>query len=533
VEERELVEPIAQRLGALGLDVWFDQKVRAGERWDAAIDERLKSARAVIVCWSRRSVQSPWVLWEATYAQQAGVMAPVFLELCTAPGPLSFVQGAQLADWRGQAGHQGWLKLLAEVERLLRRTDLISQEEQRAAAERAGGLIHRSVANFRTQKAKRRKHRILSIDGGGPRAIISLQFLRQIERMLAARSPNPNTFVLADYFDLIGGTSTGAIIAACLAIGMKTDAVDDAFRVIVQNWYGGNLFSRWRKPPQTRLDILNLVGQRRLGSDDFLTGFAACIKRLDTGNIWIVTNNPFVKYWNSTEGMAGNRDMSLVNALVACVGGPATAYAILAEVHDGTYMLCVDGAVGGLIDPSLQLLMAGTLPPFGLNWETGSEKLMLISVGSGHWRPRLSYESLGFMPHQRMTRIVLDNLRSDLLGQNIGLLQALGKSAHPVVINSEVGSMEDCLIPPEPLFTYQRYHTSLASDSLREGLGLEYSEVEANKLRSDFIGPDVQNNLRTIGIAAAERAVREEDFPALFDVHLELAEGSQSVELVN
>jgi len=132
-EERELVAPIAQRLGALGLDVWFDEKIRAGERWDAAIDEKLKSARAVVVCWSRRSVQSPWVVWEATYAQQAGVMAPVFLEVCTAPGPLSFVQGAQLADWRGQASHQGWLKLLAELERLLTRTDLVSKEEQRAA----------------------------------------------------------------------------------------------------------------------------------------------------------------------------------------------------------------------------------------------------------------------------------------------------------------------------------------------------------------------------------------------------------------
>ena len=80
------------------------------------------------------------------------------------------------------------------------------------------------------------------------------------------------------------------------------------------------------------------------------------------------------------------------------------------------------------------------------------------------------------------------------------------------------------MIPPEPLFTYQRYDTQLASDSLREGLGLEYSETEANKLRSDFIGPNVQNSLQKIGIAAAERAIREEDFPALFDVHLELAE---------
>jgi hypothetical protein len=58
--------------------------------------------------------------------------------------------------------------------------------------------------------------RILSLDGGGIRGILTLEFLGVIESMLRKRSGRDD-FRLCDYFDLIGGTSTGSIIAAGLA----------------------------------------------------------------------------------------------------------------------------------------------------------------------------------------------------------------------------------------------------------------------------------------------------------------------------
>jgi patatin-like phospholipase/acyl hydrolase len=63
--------------------------------------------------------------------------------------------------------------------------------------------------------------RILALDGGGIRGAITLGFLVQLEKHLRKRHDNPN-LLLRDYFDLIGGTSTGSIIAASLAIGMNT-----------------------------------------------------------------------------------------------------------------------------------------------------------------------------------------------------------------------------------------------------------------------------------------------------------------------
>src|SRR4051794_35150365 len=70
--------------------------------------------------------------------------------------------------------------------------------------------------------------RILALDGGGIRGAVTVALLRRIELMLRERHDNPS-MVLADYFDLIGGTSTGAIIAAALAIGLPAENVEKIY----------------------------------------------------------------------------------------------------------------------------------------------------------------------------------------------------------------------------------------------------------------------------------------------------------------
>ena len=60
--------------------------------------------------------------------------------------------------------------------------------------------------------------KMLALDGGGIRGVLTLQILKSIETQLGTK--------LCDYFDYIAGTSTGAIIAAGLAnrhVGRRTD----------------------------------------------------------------------------------------------------------------------------------------------------------------------------------------------------------------------------------------------------------------------------------------------------------------------
>ena len=61
--------------------------------------------------------------------------------------------------------------------------------------------------------------RILSLDGGGAKGFYTLGVLKEIEGML--RCP------LYKRFDLVFGTSTGAIIASLIALGRETDEIHD------------------------------------------------------------------------------------------------------------------------------------------------------------------------------------------------------------------------------------------------------------------------------------------------------------------
>jgi len=63
-----------------------------------------------------------------------------------------------------------------------------------------------------------RPHRMLALDGGGIRGLITLGILEKIENLVKDKTGGK----LCDYFDYIAGTSAGAIIAAGLARGMTT-----------------------------------------------------------------------------------------------------------------------------------------------------------------------------------------------------------------------------------------------------------------------------------------------------------------------
>lgn len=70
--------------------------------------------------------------------------------------------------------------------------------------------------------AKSKYFRILSIDGGGIRGIIPGQILVAVEKKLQDATENPDARI-ADFFDLIAGTSTGGILACAYLTPRKED----------------------------------------------------------------------------------------------------------------------------------------------------------------------------------------------------------------------------------------------------------------------------------------------------------------------
>ena len=73
-----------------GHEVWWDHRLRAGSRFSWDIDAALKGAEAVVVLWSKSSVESAWVQDEAAEGLDGARLVPVALD-GTKP-PLGFRQ---------------------------------------------------------------------------------------------------------------------------------------------------------------------------------------------------------------------------------------------------------------------------------------------------------------------------------------------------------------------------------------------------------------------------------------------------------
>jgi uncharacterized protein len=65
--------------------------------------------------------------------------------------------------------------------------------------------------------------RVLSLDGGGAKGFYTLGALMEVEALVGLR--------LCKKFNLIYGTSTGAIIAALLGLGKSVDEIERLYRL--------------------------------------------------------------------------------------------------------------------------------------------------------------------------------------------------------------------------------------------------------------------------------------------------------------
>jgi TolB-like protein len=116
-EDQAVAKRFAEAFEAAGLSVWWDATLRSGEAYDRVTEEALRTARAVVVLWSPRSIDSRWVRAEASIADENGTLVPAKIEACQLPVMFRLTQTADLSHWRGEVGDGAWLAFLADVRR--------------------------------------------------------------------------------------------------------------------------------------------------------------------------------------------------------------------------------------------------------------------------------------------------------------------------------------------------------------------------------------------------------------------------------
>ncbi|HEY1432288.1 MAG TPA: patatin-like phospholipase family protein [Stellaceae bacterium] len=368
--------------------------------------------------------------------------------------------------------------------------------------------------------------RILALDGGGIRGILTLQFLKTVETLVKQRLGGDA--LLCDYFDLIGGTSTGSLIAAGLACGMTVEALQELYGKIGASVFQpgglvkflpeslqGKFAPKFASGPLQRELDRQLGADTTLDSDKIRTGLMIMTKRLDTGSPWPLNNGGRGKY------AAQDGALRLTQIVRASAAAP-TYFApeeIVIHSRDGTAVsgAFVDGGVTPFNDPALQLLMLAALQGHGFCWSTGRDRLLIVSVGTGQYRqPRAAHAILAD-PAALQGLAALQSLMDDCERMNRATLQWLTNCLTPWLVDRAIGDMKlDSQAGPQ-LATYVRYNVLLERDWLKTELGLELAPDKIEQIRK-MDDPSNLSDLAELGRLAAAKQVKPEHLPADFDL---------------
>ncbi len=334
--------------------------------------------------------------------------------------------------------------------------------------------------------------RILSLDGGGIRGVLTLEILLEMEMQLQSALGRNEEFRLSDFFDYFGGTSTGAIIAAGLSRGMSVSQLlkfyeergeamfDKAFLLKrVKYFYKeGPLLKELQKTFGTgNIDV-------RCG--DFKSLLLIVTMNRSTDSPWPISNNPFAKY-NDPKRPDCNLRIPLYQLVRASTAAPAYFRPETLQWDpdnpEKTFVF-VDGGVTPYNNPAFLLYRMATQAPYNLNWKTGEKELLIVSVGTGSAPSPGTYSNListvRELPNNLMYTMQVD--------QDINC-RTVGRCIFGAPIDRELGDLIPMHADGSILsldndasrhFSYVRYNADLSEEGLRE-LGLGH--IESDRVR--------------------------------------------------
>lgn len=371
-----------------------------------------------------------------------------------------------------------------------------------------------------------RPRRMLTVDGGGILGVMSLEILAELESQLAAATGEGADFRLGRHFDYIAGTSTGAIIAAGLAIGMSVTELLDFY---VKS--GPAMFDRaaiWQRlrngfdDTKLREMLKAVMGERTLGATDLQCLLTIVTRNATTDLPWPVSNNPFARY-NDRDRKDCNLQIPLWQLVRASTAAPTyfPPEVLQWDANDASKTFTfVDGGTTPYNNPAFLLFRMATAPEYRLNWSRGEKNLMLVSVGSGS-SPRAEE---GVRDHGRF--LLTDGI--GLIGVLMGAANAdqdincrtIGRCVFGLPIEREIWDM----IPREgdqrtgsPVsldkdlgraFLYARYDPDVTKDGL-VALGLPTMDPAClQKMEETKFIPQ----MRDVGRTYAKKHVRISDF---------------------
>lgn len=356
--------------------------------------------------------------------------------------------------------------------------------------------------------------KLLALDGGGIRGVLTIEILAEVEKLLQ-EAHGDESLTLGDYFDYIAGTSTGAILAAGLARGMRVSELRD----IYQN-HGKQMFRRaslWRRAwyKYYSRDLQKLMQETfgddtTFGDESLRCLLMVMLRNASTDSPWPVSNNPRAMYNDRSRA-----DCNLNIPLWQLVRGSTAAPTFFPPESIGVAtrgvereFVFVDGGVTMSNNPALQLFLMAAMRQYNLEWPTGEDNMLIVSVGTGS-APQANERLRPFAMNVVYNAISVPGvLMGGALNQQDLACRVLGYCRHGAELDREVGELlgdQEAIPGVAPLFSYVRYNAKLTRQGL-DALGLpDIDPVRVQKLDA------VENmaDLQQIGRAAARDVSRD------------------------
>lgn len=353
--------------------------------------------------------------------------------------------------------------------------------------------------------------KILTIDGGGIRGLLALGMLEQIENHLRQLKGDPE-LRLYQYFDYIAGTSTGAILATALSTGMSTAEIRPFYlecskEIFKKAALKKRLYFKYQSEAITKILKATFGENTTLGSDKIKTMLMIVLRNASTGSPWLMSNNPKAMF-NDRSLADCNLDLPLWQVVRASTAAP-TFFEPESITLGTTQFHFVDGGVTPYNNPSFQTFLMATIEPYHVQWETGEDKMLVVSVGTGNVpqiKKKLETKDmhLGYTATQTPQALM-----SAASAEQDILCRSFGNCLSGDEIDMEIGDLINSQGPTkDKLFTYMRYNTELTKAGL-ENIGV--TDVDPKDLWAMDNIEHIEK-LDRIGQVAARYKVKAEHF---------------------
>lgn len=342
--------------------------------------------------------------------------------------------------------------------------------------------------------------KLLALDGGGIRGTLTIEILAALESKLRERY-GPG-YVLSDFFDYIGGTSTGAVIAAALALGHPVGDIRKKYealgrRVFKKRFWPLQLRSRYRDGPLRRELVEFFGADRTLGDPELRSLLLIVLHNAVTDSPWPLSSCTQARYNRADRYLEDSPDRNLDLPLATLIRGSTAApvYFPPQALRVGAHrFLFQDGGVTPFNNPALLMFLMATLPEYGLRWPVGEDEMLLVSVGTGssaavHPGLLASKVWVGFQG-KNLPSVFMNGAS---VGQDL-ICRSVGRTRSGEPIDVEFGDRVDVTgIGGASYFTYLRYNADLSTTALnRAGITKPREQEGLRKLDNVNYIPQLQ-----------------------------------------